>query len=127
MTRQQPPTVVLIFKVCDAAAWAAALRTGIYTGSADDHRDGYIHFSTAGQVEGTLAKYFRGRADLVLLAVPAAALGDHLKFEPSRGGELFPHLYGSLPAASVAWQQPVRLGVDGRHVLPDLAAASAPL
>lgn len=127
MIRQQPLDGVLIFKVCDAAAWAAAQRTGIYTGSADDHRDGYIHFSTAGQVEGTLVKYFRGRADLVILAVPAAALGDALRFEVSLGGDLFPHLYGSLPTASVAWQQPLLLDVEGRHVLPDLAAASAPL
>ena len=115
----------MIFKICEASAWAEALRLGIYTGSTDDIRDGYIHFSTGAQVEGTLAKYFAGRADLLLLAVPTGALGTDLKFEASRGGAHFPHLYAPLPAALVAWEQPLLLGAEGRHILPDFTAASA--
>jgi len=86
---------------------------GRYDGSSDDRRDGFIHFSAADQLGGTLAKYFRDRPDLVLVAFETAALGDALKFEPSRGGDLFPHLYGSLPTALALWQRPLELGADG--------------
>jgi uncharacterized protein (DUF952 family) len=87
----------LIYKVCSAADWQAAAARGRYEGSPDDQRDGFIHFSLAHQLEATLLKYYRGRADLVVVAFEPASLGAALRHEPSRGGDLFPHLYGSLP------------------------------
>ena len=96
----------LIYKICARAEWSAALAAGSYTGSADDARDGFIHFSTAAQLEATAAKYFAGRADLVLLEVDATQLRSPLRFEPSRGGELFPHLYGVLPLHAVLSSKP---------------------
>ena len=86
-----------IYKICTAAEWREAERAGAYRGSAVDRRDGFIHFSTAEQAAETAAKWFAGQRDLVLVAVDADALGDALKWEPSRGGALFPHLYGELP------------------------------
>jgi uncharacterized protein (DUF952 family) len=115
----------VIYKICPASAWAEAAATGVYTGSADDIRDGYIHFSRAEQVEATLYRHFPGRADLVLLAVPVAALAGDLKYEPSRGGALFPHLYGVLSAAAVLWQAPLPLNAEGLHSVPDLTATDA--
>jgi uncharacterized protein (DUF952 family) len=91
----------LVYKICARAEWDAAVAAGEYVGSADDARDGFIHFSTAEQVEATAAKYFAGRSDLVLIEVDAAQLGPELRFEPSRGGALFPHLYGALPLTAV--------------------------
>lgn len=91
----------LVYKICSQAEWDAAVAAGEYTGSADDARDGFIHFSTAEQVAATAAKYFAGRNDLVLIEVDAAHLGAALRFEPSRGGALFPHLYGALPLTAV--------------------------
>lgn len=85
-----------LYKICSATEWNEALARGVYTGSADDLRDGFIHFSFAHQTRATAAKYFAGRADLVLVAVDPATLSAALKLEPSRGGELFPHLYGVL-------------------------------
>jgi uncharacterized protein (DUF952 family) len=91
----------LVYKICGRAEWDAAVARGEYTGSADDARDGFIHFSTAEQVAETAAKYFARRSDLVLLEVDAAQLGSALRFESSRGGALFPHLYGALPLTAV--------------------------
>ena len=85
-----------IFKVVPRNAWQAACAAGVYTGSADDVRDGFIHFSLREQLPGTLAKHYRGQDDLLLVRFEAAVLGDALKWEPSRGGALFPHLYGTL-------------------------------
>jgi len=87
-----------IFKIVEASQWPA---DGIYEGSADDARDGFIHLSTADQVPGTLARHFAGRTGLLLVEVDAGALGAALKWEPSRGGALFPHLYGPLPRSAV--------------------------
>lgn len=109
-----------IYKVCVAAEWAAAEPAGRYGGSADDRRDGFIHFSTAAQLPGTLARHFAGRDDLVLIAVEADALGDALKWEPSRGGDLFPHLYSALPVTAAIWTRPLPRDAAGRHVLGDL-------
>ena len=109
-----------IYKICDAAAWREAERAGEFAGAPVDRADGYIHFSTAGQVEETATKHFAGQHDLVLVAVDAGALGAALKWEPSRGGALFPHLYGKLPLAAVRWAKPLPLGPDGRHVFPML-------
>ncbi len=86
----------LIYKICPRADWEAAAGAGVYHGSPVDRRDGFIHFSTAAQVDGTLARHFAGQRDLVLVAVDATALGAALRYEPSRGGELFPHLYAAL-------------------------------
>ncbi|MEJ8572541.1 DUF952 domain-containing protein [Microbaculum marinum] len=90
-----------VFKICGREEWAAASVAGEYLGNADDARDGFIHLSAADQVAGTLEKHYAGRTDLLLVAVDAEALGTALKWEPSRGGALFPHLYGPLPLASV--------------------------
>ena len=110
-----------IYKICPASAWREAERQGVFRGSTDDIRDGFIHFSTAAQVAETADKHFAGQRDLVLVAVAAPALGPALRFEPSRGGALFPHLYGDLPLDAVRWVKPLPLGPDGRFVFPDLA------
>ena len=107
-----------IYKICTAAEWNDAERAGVYRGSAVDLKDGFIHFSTAEQAAETAAKWFAGQRDLVLVAVDADALGDKLKWEPSRGGALFPHLYGDLGVKAVHRVDPLPLGADGRHVFP---------
>lgn len=109
-----------IYKICPAPAWREAERRGIYQGSADDRRDGFIHFSTAAQVAGTAAKHFAGQPGLFLIAVDAMALGDALRWEPSRGGELFPHLYGELDLGAVTGIFDLRLRPDGSHDLPEV-------
>jgi len=107
-----------IYKICTAAEWAEAERAGVYRGSAVDHRDGFIHFSTAEQAAETAAKWFAGQSDLVLVSVDAGPLADRLKWEPSRGGALFPHLYGELPLTAVRSVVPLPLDTTGRHVFP---------
>jgi uncharacterized protein (DUF952 family) len=102
-----PINKTLIYKLCAAAEWQEAERAGVYHGSAVDHRDGFIHCSAEGQVADTAAKWFADVADLVLVAIDATALGDGLRWEPSRGGALFPHIYGPLPLAAVRWTKPV--------------------
>lgn len=111
----------LIYNLCRQPDWDAALVLGEYRGSADDRRDGFIHFSTATQVVESAARHRRGVADLLLLSVDAAALGEALRWEPSRGGQLFPHLYGPLPTAKVLTAEPLALGADGLHRFPALA------
>jgi len=111
---------VMIFKIVPARLWSAAEAAGQFTGSSVDVADGFIHFSTAAQVRETAARHFAGQADLLLAAVSAAALGDGLRWEPSRGGDLFPHLYGPLPLSVIAWATPLPLDEDGRHVFPPL-------
>ena len=91
-----------IYKILPRAEWAAAQAAGRFEGSAVDHQDGYIHFSTAAQAGETARRYFAGQADLVVLEVEGDALGDALKWEPSRGGDLFPHLYGVLLTGQVS-------------------------
>ena len=110
-----------IYKICPAALWRDAERAGAFRGSPADLRDGFIHFSTAAQLPETVARHFAGERDLVLVAVAAAALGDALKWEPSRGGALFPHLYGELPLSAVRWVEALRLDAGGRHVFPELS------
>jgi uncharacterized protein (DUF952 family) len=111
-----------IYKICGTAQWGQAERNDAFRGSAVDLADGYIHFSTAAQVADTAAKHFAGMSDLVLVAVEAEDLGGALKWETSRGGALFPHLYGPLPVAAVRWVQALLRDDDGRHVLPQLEA-----
>ncbi len=110
--------MAIIFKICRAAEWAQAVVDGVFRGSAADLRDGYIHFSTVAQVAETAARHFAAQSDLVLVAVDAAALGDKLKWEPSRGGALFPHLYGELPVTAALWVKPLPLDSAGLHVFP---------
>jgi len=112
--------VALIYKICDRTSWQAAEHDGLYRGSAVDARDGFIHFSTAAQLAETTARHFAGQTDLMLVAADGDALGDALKWEPSRGGELFPHLYAALPSAAVRWARPLPDEVDGRRPLPEL-------
>jgi uncharacterized protein (DUF952 family) len=111
----------LIYKICPAALWRAAERDGVFRGAPLDQRDGYIHFSSPEQVVETAALHFAGQNDLILAAVDPAALGRALKWEPSRGGALFPHLFGDLPMTAVRWARPLPLGPDGGHVFPPLA------
>lgn len=108
----------LIYKIVTAAQWAAAEAAGQFAGAPVDLADGYIHFSTAGQVGETAAKHFSGQAGLLLVAVDAATLGDALRWEPSRGGALFPHLYAPLSLAHAVWVKPLPLDKNGQHLLP---------
>lgn len=103
----------LIYKLLDAPTWKAALAAGVFAGSAVDERDGYIHFSDAAQAQETARLYFRGVKDLVLLTVDADRLGEALRWEPSRGGALFPHLYGVLPVDAVLESREIRLDDEG--------------
>ena len=107
--------MTLVFKIVATDDWRAAERAGRFDGAGVDRADGYIHLSTAGQAPETAAKWFAGRDDLTLVAVDADALGSALRWEPSRGGALFPHLYGLLPMSAVTWSRPLPLGPDGRH------------
>jgi uncharacterized protein (DUF952 family) len=109
-----------IYKICQGALWREAQRAGVFRGAAVDARDGFIHFSSAEQVRETAVKHFAGVSDLMLIAVDADALDAALKWEVSRGGDLFPHLYGPLPLAAVRWAKPLPLGADQRHVFPEL-------
>lgn len=110
----------LIYHICRREEWAVAESAGRYGGSSQDQADGFIHFSDASQVEASAAKHRAGQAGLVLLSVEPAALGEALKWEPSRGGALFPHLYGELPLAAVRRVDDLPLGPDGRHRFPPL-------
>ena len=109
-----------IFKICPASAWRDAERDGVYRGSADDLRDGFIHFSTAEQVAGTAKKHFSGQSGLVLVTLDADALGEALRWEPSRGGALFPHLYGELDPSAARGVTELPLRADGSLALPEL-------
>jgi uncharacterized protein (DUF952 family) len=109
-----------IYKICEDVLWDEAERAGVFRGAPIDARDRFIHFSSATQVRETAAKYFAGADNLTLIAVDADALGDALKWELSRDGDLFPHLYGELPLVAVLWARPLPLGVDRRHVFPEL-------
>jgi uncharacterized protein (DUF952 family) len=111
----------VVYKICRAGEWREAERAGAFRGAAIDLTDGYIHFSTSEQATETAARHFAGIGDLVLVAVATAALGPALKWEPSRGGALFPHLYGVLTLDAVLWVKPLPLGGDGRHMFPELA------
>lgn len=106
-----------VLKVLSAADWEAFQRDGVYRGSAADLADGYIHFSTAAQIGATLAKHYAGQAALILLAVRTDDFGDALKWEPARGGDLFPHLYGEMPLSAVKAAAPIRLEA-GVHQCP---------
>ena len=111
----------LIYHLARAGVWEDARRSGqAYAGAADDTADGFLHFSTAEQIVESAARHRAGEPDLVLLAVDADMLGDALRWERSRGGAAFPHVYGAVPPAAVRWAKPLPLGPDGRHEFPDL-------
>ena len=111
-----------IYKISPASLWREAERQGVFRGSADDLRDGFIHFSTAAQVAGTVAKHFAGQTGLFLIAVDADALGPALKWERSRNDELFPHLYGELDLGAVTDILDLRARSDGSHDIPELVS-----
>ncbi|MEM9734303.1 MAG: DUF952 domain-containing protein [Pseudomonadota bacterium] len=113
-------THTIIYKISPRAEWEAAQQAGTFTGATIDVADGFIHFSTAEQAQETLDKHFAGQSDLVLAAIATGPLGVALKWEPSRGGALFPHLYGSLDMAHLLWTRPIITATDGTHTMPDL-------
>lgn len=109
----------IVYKIVPRTLWHEARQKGIFEGAPIDLQDGYIHLSTAAQVRETARRHFAGMSDLLLVAVEADALGEALRFEPSRGGDLFPHLYALLPVDAVLWERPLPLGEDGQHVFPE--------
>ena len=109
----------LIYHMCKHDDWRAALEIGLYRGSGDDLADGFMHFSTAEQLAESAAKHRAGVADLLLIAVDSASLGPALKWESSRGGQLFPHLYGELDVSRVISALELPLSDDGYHIFPD--------
>jgi uncharacterized protein (DUF952 family) len=112
--------VTTIYKICSQELWREAQRAGRFVGAPLDERDGFIHFSSAAQVAETAAKHFAGATGQMLVAVDASKLGEALKWERSRGDDLFPHLYGALSLDAVLWAVPLPLSADGRHVFPEL-------
>ncbi|WP_291957093.1 DUF952 domain-containing protein [Chelatococcus sp.] len=108
-----------IYKICPEALWREAERDGVFTGAPVDHADGFIHFSTAAQVRETARRHFAGQQNLLLIAIDPASLGAELRFEPSRGGDLFPHLYAPLSLSAVRRIDPLPLGPDGAPIFPE--------
>ncbi|MEZ5419037.1 MAG: DUF952 domain-containing protein [Vicinamibacterales bacterium] len=117
-----PGSTAFIYKLVPAASWRQAEVLGRFIGSPADLADGFIHFSTAAQVAETAARHFAGVADLVLVEVATADVEAALRWEPSRGGALFPHIYGDLPLSAVRSVTPLPVGEDGRHVWPSSLA-----
>ncbi len=109
----------IIYKICSRDEWESATREGRFRGSQIDVTDGFIHFSTAAQVRETAAKHFAGQDGLVLIAVAAEQIGEQLKWEPSRGGDIFPHLYSDLPVGAVVNVSQLPIGPDGNHRFPE--------
>ncbi|GJE38746.1 DUF952 domain-containing protein [Methylobacterium persicinum] len=109
----------LIYKICPRSLWQEATAQGRFTGAPVDHADGFIHFSTAAQVAETAARHFAGQGELVLIVVEADRLGPALRYEASRGGDLFPHLYGDLALTAVIDVEDLPIGPDGRHSFPE--------
>lgn len=111
-----------IYKIVSEILWRAAQDRGLFAGAPIDIEDGYIHFSDAGSVRETAARHFSRQDGLLLMAIAADRLGEALKWEPSRGGRLFPHLYAPLPLEAVLWVKPLPLNAAGGHDFPaDLA------
>ncbi|HEY4125673.1 MAG TPA: DUF952 domain-containing protein [Rhizomicrobium sp.] len=109
---------MLVYKICHRADWELPENIPAYHGSVKDREDGFLHFSTAEQLPGTLARYYADADDLMLVAVDANSLGPELKFEPSREGLLFPHLYRELNYDAVKWARPIKRDASGAFVLP---------
>lgn len=115
----------LVFKITTIQAWREAVAGGAFTGSPDDARDGFVHLSAADQVPATAEKYFRSVSDLVLVAFRAEDLTDAVKWEPSRGGALFPHYYGALPTGAARWVRPLPLDETGLPRVGEALCAKA--
>lgn len=109
---------MLIYKIFRRPEWDTLKAVGETLGAPIDLHDGYVHLSTAQQVTETAARHFAGQSDLVLVAVDANALGEDLRWEPSRGGALFPHLYRALRMDDVVWDKSLPLGASG-HIFPE--------
>jgi len=109
-----------IYKICPPSLWREAERAGVYCGSADDARDGFIHFSTAAQLEETLRRHFAGQGALFLIAVDAGLLGEELRWERSRHDQLFPHLYGKLDLGAVIAVTALTMRADGTYDLTEM-------
>jgi uncharacterized protein (DUF952 family) len=112
----------IVYKIVGKAEWHDAQRHGVYLGSADDRRDGFIHLSFADQIEATAARHFSNRDGLLLIAFSTDALGSELRHEPSRGGALFPHLYTGLPTAAALWEKPLIVCDDGVPRVKEIGA-----
>src|ERR1700744_5759552 len=110
---RRPLLRMVVYKIVATEEWAEAEAAGVFKGASVDRADGFIHFSTAMQAAETAAKWFAGRGDLTLAAVETEGPGKALRWEPSRGGALFPHLYAPLPMSAVVWSRPLPLGPDG--------------
>lgn len=110
----------MIYHMCPGEAWAAAVAAGRYEGTEDDRRDGFIHFSTAAQLPESARRHRAGQVGLVLVAVAVARLGKRLRWEKSRDGRLFPHLYGPLHPNEAGEVKPLPLGPGGEHIFPPL-------
>ncbi len=108
----------MIYKIVTASEWAVAEENGEFAGAAIDLEDGYIHFSNAAQVKETVSKHFAGQLDLLIVTVDPDKLGDELTWEPSRGGDLFPHLYGNLSLDCVETVDDLPVGKNGEHLFP---------
>ena len=109
---------MLIFKIFRPSEWQTLHEDGVTTGAPIDVTDGYVHFSTSERVVETAEKHFADDGDLWLLALETDALGDSLKWEPSRGGQMFPHLYRALKLSDILWARPFPKGESG-HILPN--------
>ncbi|MCM2291472.1 DUF952 domain-containing protein [Allorhizobium sp. BGMRC 0089] len=109
----------VVYKIVPETLWETARKAGAFTGAPIDLADGFIHFSTASQAKETARRHFAGQKGLLLIAIDAKALGPALVFEPSRGGDLFPHLYGPLALSAVLWEKPLPLADNGEHLFPD--------
>ena len=116
----------LIYHLARKSDFESARATGRYAGAREDGVDGFMHFSTAAQVVESAARHRAGEPDLMLVAVDPDRLGVALRWEPARGGVLFPHLYGALALDAIAWARPLELGADGRHRFPNLVPDPVP-
>ncbi len=108
-----------IYKVVSSELWHEAEKAKVFRGAPIDLDDGFIHFSTSSQVAETITKHFAGQDDLLLLEVDVTLLGEEVRWERSRGGALFPHLYADMPTSAVVSVLALPLNAAGRHVLPD--------
>ena len=110
--------MIVIYKIATVEQWRVAEAQGRFDGAPIDLKDGFIHFSDAASVRETAERHFAGRDDLLLIGIDADKLGEALKWEVSRGGALFPHLYAPLMLGAVLWVRPLPLDLEGQHVFP---------
>ncbi|WP_420479569.1 DUF952 domain-containing protein [Brevundimonas sp. FT23028] len=115
----------IAYKLVDREAWELARLDGAYAGSAVDLQDGYIHMSTSAQLAETARRHYAGRSDLLLVTVDLTGLGEALKWEPSRGGDLFPHLFAHLPLSAAREARGLSVDADGVMRFDDGAAGWA--